>query len=94
MPTRNSLARVVELPTTAVDTVYAMGDHPLPGTLWVRPTSGNTLTVDYSTDNGANYQSLTALTGATAYSECQVLSGFTNLKITTSGVQGGTWGVC
>lgn len=93
MPTRNSLARVVTLPTAAVATVYAMGDHPLPGTLWVRPTAGNTLTVDYSTDNGVNYQSLTALTGATAYSETVVNSGFTNLKITTSGVQGGTWGI-
>jgi len=94
MSTRNSLARVETLPTSAVDTVYAMGDHPLPGTLWVRPTSGNTLTVAYSTDNGTTYQSLAALTGATAYTECQVLSGFTNLKITTSGVQGGTWGIC
>ena len=67
---------------------------PLPATLWVRPTAGNTFTVDYSTDNGANYQSLTALTGSTTYSETVVTSGFTNLKITTSGTQGGTWGVC
>ena len=93
MPTRNSLARVVTLPEEAVATVYAMGDHPLPGTLWVRPTAGNTLTVDYSTDNGTTYQSLVGLTGAAAYTEVQVTSGFTNLKITTSGVQGGTWGI-
>lgn len=94
MPSRDSLARVETLPTSAVATVYTMGRHPLPGTLWVRPTAGNTLTVAYSTDNGVTYQSLTALTGATAYSETQVNAGFTNLKITTSGVQGGTWGVC
>lgn len=93
MPSRDTIARVVNLPTTATTTTYTMGDHPIPGTLWVRPTSGNTLTVSYSTDNGVNFNSLTDLTGATAYAEVRVGSGFTHLRIATSGAQGGTWGI-
>lgn len=89
------LPRVKPIGTTAsAAEVHDMTFVTLPATLWVRPTSGNTLTVEYSTDNGANYNTLTALTGATAYSETIVSSGFTNLKITPSGTQGGTWGIC
>lgn len=64
----------------------------LPGTLWVRP-AGGTWTVEYSVDNGANYLSLTALTGATGYKEVQITAGFTNLRITSTTNSGGTWGI-
>lgn len=94
MPTRDSLARVETVPGATAAVTYAMGNHPLPGTLWVRPTSGNTFTVAYSTDSGVTFQALAALNGATTYTECQVLSGFTNLRVTPSGTQGGTWGIC
>lgn len=94
MNQRGGMARVETVAITATAQTWAMGPHPLPGTLWVRPTAGNTFTVEYSTDNGANYQSLTALTGAAAYTETQVSAGFTNIKIAPSGVQGGTWGIC
>lgn len=94
MNQRGGMARVEDVATTATAQTWAMGPHPLPGTLWVRPTAGNTFTVTYSTDNGANYQTLTALNGAAAYTETAVNTGFTNLKITPSGVQGGTWGIC
>lgn len=67
---------------------------PVPGTLWVRPNSGNTLTVEYSTDNGANWIPVAELTGATSYREAYVKAGFTHLRITASGTQGGTWGIC
>jgi hypothetical protein len=86
-------ALVRQIAPTLVAQEFSVRGAPLPGTLWVRPEAGNTLTVDYSTDNGANYQSLVALTGAAAYSEAVVSSGFTNLKITCSGVQGGSWGI-
>jgi hypothetical protein len=85
--------RIEQLQGSATAKSWGMDRMPLPATLWVRPTSGNTLTVEYSTDGGANYQPLLALTGATSYAETQVTSGFTNIKITCSGVQGGTWGV-
>lgn len=89
------LPRVNNVGTVAATaTTYDMTYVTIPATLWVRPTSGNTLTVDYSTDNAANFQSLTGLTGATAYTEVTVTAPFTNLKITPSGTQGGTWGVC
>lgn len=94
MSQRDGFARVEDVATTATAQTWAMGPHPLPGTLWVRPTSGNTFTVDYSTDNGANYQTLTALNAAAAYAETVVNAGFTTLKITPSGVQGGEWGIC
>jgi hypothetical protein len=84
----------VDISKVTTPQVWPVAGAPIPGTLWVRPTAGNTLTVAYSTDNGVNYQSLTSLTGATAYSETVVNSGFTHLKITCSGTQGGTWGVC
>lgn len=71
---------------------WSMDGLPIPATLWVRPASGNTFTVEYSTDGGRNYQSLSALTGATAYAETIVSSGFTNIRITPSGTQGGEWG--
>ena len=86
--------RVETVPTVVAAYSYIMEDHPMPGTLWVRPTAGNTFTVAYSTDGGVNYQTMTALNGATAYSEVVVSAGFTNLRITPSGVQGGSWGVC
>ena len=88
-----SINRVEVIQPTATAQVWAMGELPVPGTLWVRPGAGNTLTVEYSTDNGANYQAVSLLTGATAYSETLVGSGFTHLRITPSGVQGGTWGI-
>lgn len=88
-------ARVEAIEAVATAQVFGAGGFPLPGTLWVRPGAGETLTVQYSTDGGTNYQSLTALTGASAYSETTVSSGFTNLKITsTPGSTAGTWGVC
>jgi hypothetical protein len=65
---------------------------PIPCTLWVRPAAGNTLTVAYSIDGGLNYQSLTALTGATAYSEIAVSAGISHIKITGSSTGGGSWG--
>ncbi len=86
--------RVEPVATSATAQVWSAGGFPLPGTLWVRPVAGNTFTVDYSTDGGTTYQSLASLTGAAAYTETQVTSGFTHMKITPSGVQGGQWGVC
>lgn len=86
--------RVESVATSATAQVWSAGGFPLPGTLWVRPAAGNVFTVEYSTDAGTTYQAITALTSAAAYAEVQINSGFTNLKITPSGVQGGKWGVC
>ena len=85
-----ALVRTVNPVATAQD--FSTRGAPCPGTIWVRP-AGGTWTVAYSTDNGANYQSLTALTGAAAYTEAQVTSGITNIRITPSGTAGGTWGI-
>lgn len=83
------------IPVGATNVVYDATFFPLPATMWVRPGAGETLTISYSTDGGTNYQSLTALTGAAAYTEVQVNAGFTNLKITSApGSTAGTWGVC
>jgi hypothetical protein len=88
-------ARVTSILATASAQTWRMAGAPLPATLWVRPGAGETLTISYSTDGGTNYQSLTALTGAAAYTETQVSAGFTNLKITSApGTTAGTWGVC
>jgi hypothetical protein len=83
---------IKQIGTAAVAETHAMEFMQIPVTLWVRPAAGNTLTVEYSTDNGINFQAVTALTGAAAYAETVVNSGFTHLKITPSGVQGGSWG--
>lgn len=64
----------------------------IPATLWVRP-AGGIWTVEYSVDNGANFQTLTALNGAAAYKETQVNAGFTHLRITSTTNDGGTWGI-
>ena len=72
--------------------VFSLGAFKRPGTLWVRP-AGGTWTVEYSVDNGANYQALTGLTGATGYSEVVAEAGFTNLRITSTSTAGGTWGI-
>lgn len=85
--------KVVQIAKSATAQSWSMDLMPIPATLWVRP-GGGTLTVEYSTDGGANYQAITALTGAAAYTETQVTSGFTNIRITPSGTDGGTWGYC
>lgn len=93
----SNIAQSARVETVAASTsaqVWSVPQLPIPGTLWVRPGAGNTFTVEYSTDNGSNYNSLVGLTGATAYSEVRVNSGFTHIKITPAGTQGGTWGVC
>ena len=82
------------LPNAAEATIWPMDGYPLPGTLWVDPEPGNVLTVEYSTNNGRTFHSLISLTDASVYKEDLVSSGFTHLKITTSGIQGGTWGMC
>ena len=87
-----STAMVRTVAPAAVAQDFSVRGANLPGTLWVRP-AGGTWTIAYSTDNGANYQSLTALTGAAAYAEVIVEGGFTNLRITPSGTAGGTWGI-
>lgn len=85
--------KVYQLENTTSAQKFSMNGLPIPGTLWVRPNPGNTLTVEYSTD-GVNFQSISSLTGATAYAETQVTSGFPQISITCSGTQGGTWGYC
>lgn len=85
-------AMVRKVAPTATQQDFSVAGANMPGTLWVRP-AGGTWTIAYSTDNGANYNSLTALTGASAYTEVIVEGGFTNLRITPSGTAGGTWGI-
>lgn len=85
--------KVVQLERTTSAQTFSMNSLPIPGTLWVRPNAGNTLTVEYSTD-GENFQPIVSLTGAAAYAETQVTSGFPQIRITCSGTQGGTWGYC
>ena len=86
-----ALVRRVDTVATAQD--FSTRGAPLPGTIWVRP-AGGTWAVAYSVDNGANYNTLTALNGAAAYTEVHIDSGITNVRITPSGTAGGTWGIC
>lgn len=83
--------RIEQIAKVASAQSWDMGPMPIPATLWVRP-AGGTLTVEYSVDGGVNYQSLTALTGAAAYADTIVQAGFTNIRITPSGADGGSWG--
>lgn len=81
------------IPSTIGSSSWSVVEAPVPSTLWVRPGSGNTITAAYSTDSGVNYTDITELTAITAYSEVRVYSGFSDLKITTSSTDGGSWGI-
>lgn len=76
----------------------AIHDLPLPLTVWVRPFAGDTVTVSYSTDDGANYQVWpNGTAGAvTAYSEDALISGATYIKFQRTAGSGTTssWGLC
>ena len=86
-----ALVRKVDTVATAQE--FSTRGAPCPGTIWVRP-AGGTWAVAYSVDNGANYNTLTALDGAAAYTEVNIDGGITNVRITPSGTAGGTWGIC
>ena len=88
----HSGARVTAIADSTSAQVFAVGAFNKPAVVWVRP-AGGTWTVEYSVDNGANYQALTGLTGATGYSEVVAEAGFTNLRITSTSTAGGTWGI-
>lgn len=88
----NSGAQVTNIAASTDAQVFAVGAFNKPAVVWVRP-AGGTWTVEYSVDNGANYQALTGLTGATGYSEVVAEAGFTNLRITSTSTAGGTWGI-
>lgn len=67
-------------PATLLDgnaVVVPMGGAPLPATVWVNPTVGDTVTVSYSCDGGTTYIVRFA---ATAYAEDVLVSGITHLK--------------
>lgn len=88
----HSGAQVTSIAASTAAQVFAVGAFNKPAVLWVRP-AGGTWTVEYSVDNGVNYQALTGLTGATAYSEVVAEAGFTHLRITSTSTAGGTWGI-
>jgi hypothetical protein len=88
-----STALVCKVNPVATAQEFNTRGAPCPGTLWVRP-AGGTWAVAYSVDNGANYNTLTALDGAAAYTEVHIDGGITNVRITPSGTAGGTWGIC
>lgn len=67
----------------------------MPMTVWVRPTGGDTVTVSYSCDGGANYAVWPA--GAvTVYTEDTLMSGVTHLRLQRTAGSGtaSSWGVC
>lgn len=81
------------IPATISSTSWSVLEAPIPSTLWIRPGGGNTISAQYSVDNGVTYTAITNLTNVSVYSEVRVYSGFTNIKLTTSTNAGGTWGI-
>lgn len=78
--------------TTAV--VVTMEDAPLPCTVWVRPGSGDTVLVEYSVDDGQNYESWAA-GSVTASADDTLLSGVTHIRFTatTAATATSTYGI-
>lgn len=75
--------------------VLNMKDRPIPCTVWVQPTVGDTVTVSYSLDNGTTYT--TWPNGpVTAASSDVLTSGITHLKFQRTAGTGvtSTCGVC
>lgn len=69
--------------------IEVMTGAPLPCTVWVRPASGDTVTVSYSVDGGSNYE--TWVPGAvTAYSDDTLLGPVTHLKFQRTAGSGTT----
>ena len=68
---------------------------PLPATVWARPAAGDSITVWYSTDNGANYN-VWAAGVITVYAEDVLDSGVTNIRFQRTAGSGttSTCGVC
>ena len=63
--------------------VFVAAGLPLPATVWARPNTGDTITVEESTDDGATFRPWP--TGpCTAYTEQTLLSGVTHLRFTRS----------
>lgn len=90
----NGGATVLTLTSGTAQTLSAKG-LPLPATVWTRPVAGDTVTISYSTDNGANYQ--TWPSGAvTSYTEDVLDSGVTHIKFQRTAGAGvtSTCGVC
>lgn len=74
--------------------LFQVLEAPIPGTMWVKPNAGNTFTVEYSCDGGKTFLPVPGLNGASGYSEALLQSGIAVVRITPSGTQGGSWGVC
>lgn len=85
---------ITPLPSgTAV--AVSMTGAPIPATVWARPGAGDTVTVSYSTDNGANYNTWPG--GAvTVYTEDALNSGITHIRFQRTAGSGATStaGVC
>lgn len=81
------------LPNTT-PVVETMEDAPLPCTVWVRPGSGDTVKVEYSVDDGQNYETWAA-GSVTAYADDVLLSGVTHIRFTatTAATATSTYGV-
>lgn len=62
-----------------VAVIVNMGRAPLPSTVWTRPVAGDTVTVSYSVDGGANYTAW-PLGAVTAYAEDARTTSCTQIK--------------
>jgi hypothetical protein len=106
MPTRSSLGAAhnrgsmgglwktgVLQNTTAF--ILDMKGAPLPALVWARPNAGDTVLVEYSTDNGANFSN-TLIGSTTVYSETTLTAGITQLRftLTVQATNNSSWGVC
>lgn len=85
----------IETLSSGTAVVVSMTGAPIPATVWARPGAGDTVTVSYSTDNQANWNTWPA--GAvTAYTEDALLSGITHVRFQRTAGTGttSTAGVC
>ena len=75
--------------------IIPMLGAPLPALVWVRPAIGDTVLMEYSTDNGVNYASWPN-GSVTVYSEDALILGVTHLRVTRTAGTGitSTYGVC
>lgn len=75
--------------------IIVMRGAPLPSTVYAKPAPGDTVTIEYSVDDGATYTAW-ALGGVTVNSDTTFDSGVTHLRGTRTAGSGTTseFGVC